>query len=41
MTKLQRDEVDEAKFMNIEELEKKLLPRYIEYITPYLTKQTI
>ena len=33
---LQREEIDEARFMDAEEAEKKLLPRYCEYILPYL-----
>jgi ADP-ribose pyrophosphatase YjhB (NUDIX family) len=33
---LQREEIDEARFMNVDEIEKKLLPRYTEYILPYL-----
>jgi ADP-ribose pyrophosphatase YjhB (NUDIX family) len=33
---LQREEVDEAKFMNAEEVEKKILPRYLDYVLPLL-----
>jgi ADP-ribose pyrophosphatase YjhB (NUDIX family) len=37
-SQLQREEVDEARFMEIEEIEKKILPRYLEYIRPIVTK---
>jgi hypothetical protein len=37
-SQLQREEVDEAKFMNSEEIEKKILPRYLDYILPFLKK---
>ena len=37
-SQLQREEVDEAKFMNHEEMEKKILPRYYQYISPLLKK---
>ena len=37
-SQLQREEVDEAKFMNYEEVEKKILPRYLPYILPLLNK---
>jgi ADP-ribose pyrophosphatase YjhB (NUDIX family) len=33
---LQRVEIDEARFMNAEEVEKKILPRYLDYVLPYL-----
>ena len=33
---LQRDEVDEAKFMDAEEVKKKVLPRYLEHILPII-----
>ena len=33
---LQREEIDEARFMNSSEIEKKILPRYLDYILPYL-----
>ena len=35
---LQKEEVDEAKFMDLEEVHKKLLPRYAEQIIPILEK---
>jgi ADP-ribose pyrophosphatase YjhB (NUDIX family) len=35
-SQLQREEIDEAKFMSIEEVEKKILPRYLDYILPFL-----
>lgn len=37
-SQLQREEIDEAKFMNHEEVEKKILPRYLEYVSPLLKK---
>ena len=37
-SQLQREEVDEARFMEIEEVEKKILPRYLEYVLPIITK---
>jgi 8-oxo-dGTP pyrophosphatase MutT (NUDIX family) len=33
---LQREEIDEARFMDAEEVEKKILPRYLEYVLPFL-----
>jgi len=33
---LQREEIDEARFMTKEEIEKKSLPRYLDYILPHL-----
>lgn len=33
---LQREEVDEAKFLDLEETKKKLLPRYIAHILPIM-----
>jgi len=35
-SKLQREEIDEARFLNREEVEKKALPRYLDYILKYL-----
>ena len=35
-SQLQREEIDEAKFMDIAEAEKKLLPRYTEHVLPLL-----
>ena len=35
-SQLQREEVDEARFMSREEIEKKILPRYLDYILPHL-----
>ena len=35
-TNLQREEIDEAKFLSREEAEKKVLPRYLEYIQQIL-----
>lgn len=35
-SQLQREEVDEAKFMDAEEAGKKLLPRYVDYVIPHL-----
>lgn len=35
-SQLQREEIDEARFMNAEEIEKKVLPRYLDYILPFL-----
>ena len=36
LSQLQREEVDEAHFFNREEIEKKVLPRYLDYILKYL-----
>lgn len=36
-SQLQTEEIDEARFMNSEEVTKKVLPRYLEYILPQLT----
>lgn len=33
---LQREEIDEARFLNREEIEKKILPRYLEYVLKYI-----
>lgn len=33
---LQREEIDEARFMDATEVEKKILPRYLEYVLPFL-----
>ena len=33
---LQLDEIDEAKFMTLEEIEIRALPRYVDYLIPYL-----
>jgi len=33
---LQKEEVDEARFMTREEIEKKILPRYLEYVLKYI-----
>lgn len=35
-SQLQREEIDDARFMNAEEMEKKLLPRYNEYVIPIM-----
>lgn len=35
-SQLQREEIDEARFMDKEEIKKKSLPRYLEYIIPHL-----
>ena len=35
-SQLQREEIDEARFMNKEEVEKKILPRYLPYVLPLL-----
>jgi ADP-ribose pyrophosphatase YjhB (NUDIX family) len=35
-SQLQKIEIDEAKFMNHQEAEKKLLPRYADYVLPLL-----
>lgn len=35
-SQLQKDEIDEAKFMDAIEIEKKVLPRYIDHIIPLL-----
>jgi 8-oxo-dGTP diphosphatase len=35
-SQLQREEVDEARFMTKEEIEKKILPRYLDYVLPHL-----
>ena len=35
-TNLQREEIDEAKFLSRDEAEKKVLPRYLEYIQQIL-----
>jgi ADP-ribose pyrophosphatase YjhB (NUDIX family) len=37
-SQLQREEVDEARFMTYDEAEKKLLPRYNEYVKPYFVE---
>ena len=37
-SQLQREEIDEAKFMSLEEVEKKLLPRYTDYILPIMRR---
>jgi predicted Ser/Thr protein kinase len=34
---LQREEIDEAKFLNKEEVEKKILPRYLDYVLQYIS----
>ncbi len=36
---LQKEEIDEAKFMNYEEMEKKILPRYLDYVSLYINKK--
>ena len=36
-SQLQREEVDEARFMSAEEVEKKILPRYLDYVLPLLS----
>jgi ADP-ribose pyrophosphatase YjhB (NUDIX family) len=38
-SQLQREEVDEARFMSYEEVEKKALPRYLSYILPLLDER--
>ena len=35
-SQLQREEVDEARFIPVHEVSKKLLPRYVDYIMPLL-----
>jgi len=35
-SQLQREEVDEARFMDLEEVKKKILPRYLDYVSKYL-----
>ena len=35
-SQLQLEEIDEARFMTFEEAERKLLPRYLEYLKPFL-----
>ena len=35
-TMLQKEEIDHAKFMNLEEASKKVLPRYLIYIQKYI-----
>ena len=35
-SQLQRDEIDEARFMDEEETKKKILPRYLDYVLPFL-----
>ena len=35
-SQLQLEEIDEARFMNREEVEKKVLPRYLDYVLNYI-----
>lgn len=35
-SQLQREEIDEARFLNREDIEKKILPRYLEYVLKYI-----
>ena len=35
-SQLQREEIDEARFLNREEIEKKILPRYLEYVLKFI-----
>ena len=37
---LQREEIDEARFLNREEVEKKVLPRYLDYILKVIDDDT-
>jgi hypothetical protein len=37
---LQREEIDEAKFLSRDEIAKKVLPRYLEYIQEILDKES-
>ena len=38
-SKLQREEIDEARFLNREETEKKVLPRYLDYVLKILDEK--
>jgi len=38
-SQLQREEIDEARFLSLEEVEKKVLPRYLEYIRDAINKK--